>query len=119
LSRCLDSWKRFATGQSVEIIVIEDGCRDETPRYLANVCRSEWGARHVRSFHEGDLHELRCTNRGLRVARAPLAVAWQDDMFLRCRWLVTELVATFAKYRELGLLCLSRGLNCSPVDTAI
>ena len=40
-------------------------------------------------------------------------------MFLRCRWLVPELVATFSAYPDLGLLSLSRGLNCYPVDDPI
>jgi hypothetical protein len=40
-------------------------------------------------------------------------------MFLRAGWLVPELIATFATYSELGLLSLSRGLNCIPVDEPI
>ena len=86
LTRCLESWETCASGEPIEIIVIEDGCRDETPQYLERVSRTAWGARHVRWFHEADLHELRCTNRGLEAARAPLAMAWQDDMFVRAPW---------------------------------
>jgi hypothetical protein len=112
LTRCLDAWRSHAGDQPVEIIVIEDGCRDETPHYLAAVSDTPWGRRHLRWFHEGDLHELRCTNRGLHEARSPVAMAWQDDMFLACRWLVPELIATFAAYDDLGLLSLSRGLDC-------
>ena len=119
LKECLERWQRFAAEQAIEIIVIEDGCRDETPDYLEQLSRSPWGQRHLRWFHEADLHELRSTNCGLRAARAPLAMAWQDDMFLRCSWFVGELVATFSTYRDLGLLCLSRGLNCSPLDDPI
>jgi GT2 family glycosyltransferase len=114
LTRCLEAWRTYAADQPVEIIVIEDGCRDETPQYLTALTETPWGRRHVRWFHEGDLHELRCTNRGLREARAPLAMAWQDDMFVACRWLVPELIATFATYGDLGLLSLSRGLDCHP-----
>jgi GT2 family glycosyltransferase len=119
LTECLESWRTVAAGEPVELIVIEDGCRDETPDYLERVAQSEWGQRHLRWFHEANLHELRCTNRGLREARAGLLMAWQDDMFIRRRWLVRELVANFAKYKELGLLCLSRGLNCLPFDGPI
>lgn len=119
LSKCLEGWKKITGGQQVEIIVIEDGCRDATPVYLKELARSEWGQRYLRWFHESDLHELRCTNRGLRAARANLVVAWQDDMFVRRKWLVRELIATFQKYDDLGLLCLSRGLNCRPLDEPI
>ena len=114
LRRCVDAWQTYAGGQPIELIVIEDGCRDDTAQYLADAASTPWGRRHLRWFHEGDLHELRCTNRGLREARAPLAMAWQDDMFVACRWLAPELIATFAEYADLGMLCLSRGLDCHP-----
>jgi len=114
LTRCLDAWRTHAGDQPIEVIVVEDGCRDETPQYLASISETPWGRRHLRWFHEADLHELRCTNRGLREARAPLAMAWQDDMFLACRWLAPELIATFTAYADLGMLCLSRGLDCHP-----
>jgi glycosyltransferase involved in cell wall biosynthesis/GT2 family glycosyltransferase len=114
LTRCLDAWQTYAADQPVELIVIEDGCGDGTSQYLAAACETPWGRRHLRWFHEAGLHELRCTNRGLREARAPLAMAWQDDMFVACRWLVPELIASFSSYGDLGLLSLSRGLDCHP-----
>jgi glycosyltransferase involved in cell wall biosynthesis len=119
LARNLESWRRVAADQPIEIIVVEDGCRDRTAEYLQSVAASEWGARHLRWHHQDDLHELRCTNCGLRDARAPLAMAWQDDMLLRASWLVPEIVATFAAYADLGLLCLSRGLDCFPLEQPI
>jgi glycosyltransferase involved in cell wall biosynthesis len=119
LARNIESWQRMAGGQPVELIVVEDGCRDSTPEYLDGVAASEWGRRHLRWHHQDDQHELRCTNFGLREARAPLAMAWQDDMFLRASWLVPEIIATFAAYPDLGLLCLSRGLDCFPLDEPI
>ena len=39
--------------------------------------------------------------------------------FLRTHWFVPELIATFARYADLGLLCLTRGLNCWPADDPI
>jgi GT2 family glycosyltransferase len=119
LTRCLESWQRFAADPPVELVVIEDGCRDATPQYLETLGRTPWGRQHLRWFHEADLHELRCTNRGLREARAPLAMAWQDDMLLQHPWLVAELVASFATYPDLGVLALSRGLDCMPCNAPI
>jgi glycosyltransferase involved in cell wall biosynthesis len=119
LTRCLTSWESCASGELIEIIVIEDGCRDETPQYLERVSRTAWGERHVRWFHAADLHELRCTNRGLEAARGPLAMAWQDDMFVRAPWFAREIIDTFDAYGDLGLLSLSRGLNCSPCGDPI
>jgi glycosyltransferase involved in cell wall biosynthesis len=119
LARCLDSWQSCAGDESVELIVIDDGCRDGTPDLIARVAHTEWGRTHLRWHRAADQHELRCTNSGMRRARAPLVMAWQDDMFVRARWLVPEIVATFAAYDDLGLLCLSRGLNCHPLDEQV
>jgi GT2 family glycosyltransferase len=69
--------------------------------------------------HEDDSHGLRSTNRGFSEARAPLIAAWQDDMFLQVPWFVPEVIATFAAYPDLGLLSLSRGLQCVPCDDPI
>jgi O-antigen biosynthesis protein len=113
LTRAIDGWRRFG-GDQLELIVIEDGCRDGTAAYLADVSATAWGQRHLRWVHEDDAHELRCTNRGLALARAPLIAAWQDDMFLQAGWFVPEVLAQFAAYPDLGMLALSRGLNCRP-----
>jgi glycosyltransferase involved in cell wall biosynthesis len=115
LQRCLDSWRRYAAGAPVELLVIEDGCQDGTAEYLEAQLQTSWGERHLRWFHEDDVHELVCTNRGFREAQGDLLMVWQADMFLRCSWFVDELIATFAAYKELGLLSLSRGLNCVPL----
>jgi GT2 family glycosyltransferase len=115
LRQCLDGWREHGGGD-VEIIVIEDGCSDSTPALLEEVAASVWGARHLRTLHEDDGHELRCTNAGFAVARGALVLTWQDDMFLRAGWLVPELIRTFAQYPEIGLVSLSRGLNCLPCD---
>jgi glycosyltransferase involved in cell wall biosynthesis len=119
LARNLERWRRVAADQPIEIIVVEDGCRDRTAGYLQSLAASEWGTRHLRWHHQDDLHELRSTNHGLRDARARLAMAWQDDMLLRVPWLVPEIVATFAAYPDLGLLCLSRGLDYFPLEQPV
>ena len=118
LKQCLDGWRTYG-GNAVEVIVIEDGCRDGTADYLQSVQGTEWGARHLRWIHQDDAHELRCTNAGIVAARAPIVAAWQDDMFLRSSWLIPELVRTFASYPEIALVALSRGLNCLPLDEPI
>jgi len=119
LDRCLAGWERHAADQPIELVVVEDGCRDSTLQLLEERCRAPWGQRALRWFHEDNVHELRSTNRGIREARAPLVLAWQDDMFLQVSWLVPELLRTFGRYADLGLLCLSRGLNCIPVEEPI
>lgn len=119
LRRCLESWRRHASDKPVEILVIEDGCRDGTAEYLRETAASAWGQRFLRWFHEEDVGELKCNNRGFREALSPLSLVWQDDMFLHSGRLVSEIIATFDQYAEIGLLSLSRGLNCIPVDEPI
>lgn len=114
LRRCLDAWQRCAARDPIELIVVEDGCRDDTPRYLDELAGSPWGAAHVRVLHENDVHEQRCTNRGFEAASAPLVLVWQDDMLVRKSWFVSELLRTFSGHSELGVLGLSRGLDCRP-----
>jgi GT2 family glycosyltransferase len=119
LARCLDSWEQYAPTASVELIVVEDGCRDDTVAFLEERSRTRWAGAHLRWVHEDNVHELRATNRGLREATAPLVMTWHDDMFLRASWLVPELLATFARYDGIGLLGLTRGLRCHPVAEPI
>src|SRR5687767_8046440 len=93
LRRAVDSWRRYG-GDRIELIVIEDGCRDGTAAYLTEIAATDWGRAHLRGVHEDDAHELRCTNRGLREGRGSLLAAWQDDMFLQVPWFVPEILAT-------------------------
>jgi len=116
LTRCLTSWRRFALNQPVELLVVEDGCTDGTVEALRVFEQQAWGAITFRVLHEQNVHELMCTNRGLREARAPLAMSWHDDMFLHAAWFVPELIATFDRYADIGLMSLSRGLRCLPWD---
>jgi GT2 family glycosyltransferase len=116
---CLASWQQPAAAHDVEIVVIEDGCRDGTAAFLESEARSPWGARHLRWLHLDDAHELRCTNAGLSAARAPLMMAWQDDMFVTADWLVPELLATFRVHEDIGLMSLSRGVDHYPLDEPI
>ena len=118
LKQCVDGWRTFG-GDRIELIVVEDGCSDGTVDYLRSIAASAWGTRHLRWVHQDDAHELRCTNAGIAAARAPLVLAWQDDMFLQARWLVPELLRTFDAYPELALIALSRGLYCLPLDEPI
>jgi GT2 family glycosyltransferase len=119
LRTCLEHWERFGGDFPLEIVVIEDGCRDETPAFLADAVATPWGRAHVRWVHESNVHELRATNRGLREARAPIVMTWHDDMFVRVPWLAAEIVRVFDRYADIGLLCLSRGLTCTAFDEPI
>ncbi len=119
LQRCLAAWRRYAGDQSVELLVVEDGCTDGTAAYLDAARDEAWGSIVMRALHEDNVHELMCTNRGFREARAPLILSWHDDMFLQTRWFVPELLATFEAYPDIGLLSLSRGLRCLPVDEPV
>lgn len=118
LQQCVAAWERYGT-DDVELVVVEDGCRDGTADYLDTVSSTAWGRDHLRWIHQEDAHELGCTNAGFAVARGALMMAWQDDMFLRAHWLVPELLANFRAYPDLGLLSLNRGLNCLPLDELI
>jgi GT2 family glycosyltransferase len=118
LRTCIDGWREHG-GPLVELVVVEDGCVDATPSFLEEVSRTPWGQRQLRWIHQDNAHELRCTNAGMALARGTLVMAWQDDMFLRGAWLVPELIRTFDTYPDIGLVSLSRGLNCLPVDEPI
>ena len=119
LRRCVDSWRALGGDRAFELLIVEDGCRDGTAAWLEELVATPWGATHVRVFHEADVHEQRCTNRGLAEAAAPLALVWQDDMFVARRWLVSELLRLFQSYDDLGLLGLTRGLDCHPFHAPI
>jgi GT2 family glycosyltransferase len=118
LKQCIESWRAHGD-ERTEIIVVEDGCRDGTADYLRSIEATAWGVRQFRWIHQDDAHELRCTNAGIAAARAPLVLAWQDDMFLRASWLVPELIRTFARHREIAMIALSRGLYCLPLHEPI
>jgi GT2 family glycosyltransferase len=118
LRQCVDAWRAYG-GAEVELVVIEDGCRDATAAYLEEVAATGWGERQLRWMHLDDAHELRCTNAGIAAARGEYMMAWQDDMFLQVSWLVPELLRTFDAYVDLGMISLSRGLNCLPLDEHI
>lgn len=119
LRRTLECWQRHAHSSAVEIIVVEDGCHDGTAKFLADAADTPWGRGHLRWMHMDDAHELRCTNAGFRAARGTLVMAWQDDMFLKARWLVDELTTIFTRHHDVGLLGLSRGLDMFPVEDPI
>ena len=119
LERCLTSWEKWASDQNVELIVIEDGCKDGTADYLRRVSETPWGKKYLRWVHENDVNQVKCNNRGFAEARAPLFMVWDDDMFLEVDWFVPELIDTFAAYPEIGMLSLIRGLNLFPLTYPI
>ena len=120
LQRALESWRKFATGQPIEIIVIADGCRDDTVEYLRSLATDPWAQQTLRwRQNEENLNQLVSNNQGFTEARGDLILVWDDDMFLEVDWLVEELVATFDRYAEIGLVSLIRGLNVFPLQRPI
>jgi glycosyltransferase involved in cell wall biosynthesis len=119
LEECLSCWHRWNGSVDFEVIVVEDGCSDRTPDLLRLTAATTWGRAHLRWVHEPDVHELRSTNRGIAEARGDLLLVWQDDMFVERAWFLPELARTFGAIPELGLLSLSRGLFCNPLDEPI
>jgi len=119
LARTLESWRTLANRFNIEVLVVEDGCRDGTSVLLEQAAKQDWGRVRFRWIHLDDAHELRCTNAGFRAAAGALLMAWQDDMFLQARWLVSEIIEVFHRYRDVGLLGLSRGLDMFPVNDPI
>jgi GT2 family glycosyltransferase len=119
LARTLESWRTHANRLNVEIVVVEDGCRDGTTVLLEQVGSRDWNRATFRWIHMDDAHELRCTNAGVRAASGALLMAWQDDMFLQGRWLVSEIIEVFHRHSDVGVLGLSRGLDMFPLDDPI
>lgn len=119
LEECLVCWRRWSGAVPFEVIVVEDGCSDRTPDLLRTIAATSWGQAHLRWVHESDVHELRSTNRGFAEARGELLLVWQDDMFVERAWFLEELARTFRAIPEIGLLSLSRGLLCYPLDEPI
>ena len=64
LRRTVDSWRTQADGSPIELVVVEDGCRDGTRTFLEQAVETTWGRTHLRFVHMDDAHELRCTNAG-------------------------------------------------------
>ena len=61
LRGCLVSWERSASDQPVELLDIEDGCKDETTDALCEGADTPWA---LRWFHEDNVNQVRCNNRG-------------------------------------------------------
>ena len=115
LQRALESWRKFASDEPIEIIVVADGCRDSTAEYLRSLQSDPWAQRHVRWLqNEENLNQLVSNNQGFKEAQGDLMLVWDDDMFLEVDWLVEELIATFDCYSDIGLVSLIRGLNVFP-----
>ena len=114
LRRAVESWRRFG-GDRIELIVVEDGCKDGTAAYPRT------GSRHAVGAYDtcDGCTRTTCTSCGARIeaSRPRAGRCWRPGRTTcscRSSWFVPELLATFSAYADLGLLCLSRGLNCAP-----
>ena len=94
--------------------------RRHARRFSTERAATPWGTRHLRWIHQDDAHELRCTNAGM-AHRARRRWSWRGRTTCSCAppGSCPSCCATFAAYADLGLLSLSRGLNCLPVDEPI
>ena len=95
LARTLESWCTHANPINVEILVVEDGCRDGTTALLERTATWNWGRASFRWIHLDDAHELRCTNAGFRAATGALLIAWQDDM--ASAWSIFQMRSSFTR----------------------
>jgi glycosyltransferase involved in cell wall biosynthesis len=70
LRRSLESIARQQTGRRLEIVVADDGSRDETPQVVADFARAApYPVRFVTHEHEG-FQAARCRNAGVRASSA-------------------------------------------------
>ena len=88
----LDSLRRQRTGTPHEILVIDDGATDATPKVA-----ERFGARLIQHGERRNLNVAR--NTGVREARADLVAFLDDDVFVPPGWL-DELVEGVARYPD-------------------
>lgn len=94
-----------------EIVVVDDGCTDDTRDEVASFARATGGAPPVRYLRpEGNRGPAAARNRGWRAAHAPVIAFTDDDTVPDARWLAEALAAL-----EPGLMALS-GRVVVPVD---
>lgn len=94
---CLRSLERVCAGQSYEVIVVDDGSSDETPR-LAEAAR---GLRLLRN--DRNLGFVGSCNRGAAEARGEYVVLLNNDTQVQDGWL-TALLETFERVPDAGLV---------------
>ena len=68
LEECLASWEWYASGLPfvVVMLVVADGCRDDTEAFLVARSDTAWGRRNLRWVREDNVHELGCSDHGFR-----------------------------------------------------
>jgi hypothetical protein len=114
LRECLSRWQRFG-GEGLDVIVIEDGCKDGTPALLDQIGANTVGRRHLRWIHEEDAHELRCTNRGSQL-RAVIW-SWRGRTTVPARAVAGSGVARhIRRVPGLGDAQSQPRLNCLPLE---
>ena len=87
LGECLESLVSQEYGSDFEVIVVDDGSRDETPTLL-----EEWTARHptrLRTFRQQNSGPARARNRGAREAYGRFLAFTDDDCIAEPSWLAS------------------------------
>lgn len=84
LKPCIESIVKYTDLDQIELIVIANGCKDETEEYLAYM--SKWFANRngclVYSVHEEPLGYAKATNIGIKLATTDLIVLLNNDTIL-------------------------------------
>jgi glycosyltransferase involved in cell wall biosynthesis len=87
LRRCIESLLGQESDKHwYEVVVVDDGSEDDTPRVIAEVARSPRGSqlRYVRQAHRG---MVQARMKGIETARGELIVFIDDDAFAPPAWL--------------------------------
>lgn len=118
LKPCIDSLLKHSEIEDVELIVVANGCKDETLSYL-NYLQSYFNVRGMSNnfkfiFESEPLGYSRATNLGIKQATCDKIVLLNNDVLIldqqKNTWL-TLLNKPFDDYQDCGISCVIRGIS--------